>query len=47
MGICHTCTCRKTSGTVKNLQTGALSSEADEDIQICISVPVGTVTLDL
>lgn len=47
IGICHTCTCRKTSGTVRNLHTGALSSEADEDIQICISVPVGTVTLDL
>lgn len=47
MGICHTCTCRKISGTVQNLQTGALSSEPDEDIQICISVPVGTVTLDL
>jgi len=47
MGICHTCTCRKTSGTVRNLQTGALSSEADEDIRICISAPVGTVTLDL
>lgn len=47
MGICHTCTCRKTSGTVKNLQTGAVSSEADEEIQICISVPVGTVTLDI
>lgn len=47
IGICHTCTCRKTSGTVRNLHTGALSSEADEEIQICISVPVGTVTLDL
>lgn len=47
MGICHTCTCRKTSGTVRNLQTGEVSSVADEDIQICISVPVGTVTLDL
>jgi ferredoxin-NADP reductase len=47
MGICHTCTCRKISGTVQNLQTGAFSSEADEDIQICISVPIGTVTMDL
>lgn len=47
MGICHTCTCRKTSGTVRNLQTGEISSAADEGIQICISVPVGTVTLDI
>jgi ferredoxin-NADP reductase len=47
MGICHTCTCRKISGTVRNVQTGAVSSEADEDIQLCINAPIGTVTLDL
>ncbi|MBI2382994.1 MAG: ferredoxin reductase [Gammaproteobacteria bacterium] len=47
MGICSTCTCRKTSGTVRNLLTGAESAEPDEDIRICVSVPVGTVTLDL
>lgn len=47
MGICHTCTCRKTAGTVRNLQTGELSSAPDEEIQICISAPIGTVTLDL
>ncbi len=47
MGICHTCKCRKTSGTVRNLLTGAVSAEADEEIQLCVSVPVGDVTLDL
>jgi ferredoxin-NADP reductase len=47
MGICHTCTRRKTAGTVRNLTTGAVSTGADEDIQICVSVPVGDVELDL
>jgi stearoyl-CoA 9-desaturase NADPH oxidoreductase len=46
MGICHTCTRRKTAGTVRNLITGAVST-ADEDVQICVSVPVGNVDLSL
>jgi stearoyl-CoA 9-desaturase NADPH oxidoreductase len=47
MGICHTCTCRKTAGSVRNLVTGEVSSAEEEDIQICVSVPVGHVELDL
>ena len=47
MGICHTCTCRKTGGTVRNVLTGALSEPGEQDIQICISVPAGDVALDL
>ncbi|MGV0634566.1 ferredoxin reductase [Mycolicibacillus trivialis] len=47
MGICHTCTCRKTSGVVMNLTTGAVSSADAENIQICVSVPVGDVQIDL
>jgi ferredoxin-NADP reductase len=47
MGICHTCTCRKTAGTVRNLVSGEVSSADDEHIQICVSVPVGDVELDL
>jgi ferredoxin-NADP reductase len=47
MGICHTCTCRKTGGTVRNLVSGEVSSADDENIQICVSVPVGDVELDL
>jgi ferredoxin-NADP reductase len=46
-GICHTCTCRKTAGTVRNLTTGAVSSSEDEEIQICVSAPVGDVVVDL
>lgn len=47
MGICHTCTRRKTAGTVRNLITGAVSAESYEDVQICVSVPVGNVDLSL
>jgi ferredoxin-NADP reductase len=47
MGICHTCTCRKTAGTVRNLVSGEVSSAEEEDIQICVSVPAGDVELDL
>lgn len=47
MGICHTCTRRKTSGTVRNLITGAVSTGVDEDVQICVTVPVGDVDIAL
>jgi ferredoxin-NADP reductase len=47
MGICHTCTRRKTAGTVRNLVTGAVSTAPDDDVQICVSVPVGDVDLSL
>jgi stearoyl-CoA 9-desaturase NADPH oxidoreductase len=47
MGICHTCTRRKTSGVVKNLTTGAVSAPGEEDVQICVSAPVGDVELAL
>jgi ferredoxin-NADP reductase len=47
MGICHTCTCRKTAGAVRNVLTGEVSAEEDEDIQLCVSVPAGDVALAL
>ena len=47
MGICHTCTCRKLAGSVRNVVTGEVSSAEDEDIQICVSVPAGSVALNL
>ncbi len=47
MGICHTCTRRKTAGTVRNLVTGSVSTTPDEDVQICVSVPVGDIELSL
>ncbi|MFN8071540.1 MAG: iron-sulfur cluster-binding domain-containing protein [Mycobacterium sp.] len=47
MGICHTCTRRKVSGMVRNLTTGAISTADDDAVQICVSVPVGDVDIDL
>lgn len=47
MGICHSCTCRKTSGVVRDLRSGQLSSAGEEDIQICVSAAVGDVSLDI
>lgn len=45
MGICHTCTRRKTHGVVRNVTTGALSTADDDAIQICVSVPAGDVEI--
>jgi len=47
MGICHTCTRRKVSGAVRNLTTGAVSTGPDENVQICVTVPVGDVDIAL
>jgi ferredoxin-NADP reductase len=47
MGICHTCTCRKSAGAVRNALTGEITDGEDEDIQLCISVPAGDVALEL
>jgi stearoyl-CoA 9-desaturase NADPH oxidoreductase len=47
MGICHSCTRRKTRGAVKNLITGAVSSAEQEDVQICVTVPVGDTDIAL
>jgi ferredoxin-NADP reductase len=47
MGICLTCTSRKTEGTVRNVLTGVESSLPDEDIQICVSAPLGDCVVEL
>lgn len=47
MGICRTCTCTKVSGTVRDRVTGAVDSAAGSRIRICVSEPLGPVTLDL
>lgn len=47
MGICRTCTCRKVSGTTRDIRTGALSTDANVDVQLCVSEPIGPVTLDV
>lgn len=47
MGICFSCTSRKTSGTVRNVLTGEQSALPDEDIRICVSAPVGDCAIEL
>ena len=47
MGICFSCTSRKTEGTVRNVVTGVESDQPDEDIQICVSAPLGDCVVDL
>jgi ferredoxin-NADP reductase len=47
MGICHSCTRPKKSGVVRNLITGAVSNADGEDIQICVTAPVGDVAINL
>jgi len=46
-GICHTCKCRKLSGSVEDLRTGKVSHQPDEFIQLCVSAARSAVTLDL
>lgn len=47
MGICFSCTRRKNSGVVRNVVTGAVSSAEEEDVQICVTAPVGDVDIAL
>jgi ferredoxin-NADP reductase len=47
MGLCKQCQCIKNSGTVFNKLTGKYSESTEEVIQICVSVPVGVVSIQL
>jgi ferredoxin-NADP reductase len=47
IGVCHQCICQKKSGVVLNTKTGEYSDTGHEEIQLCISQPVGDVVLDL
>jgi ferredoxin-NADP reductase len=47
IGICNTCRCRKRSGTVEDLTTGAISSEPDQDIRLCVSLAHSDLALEL
>ncbi|GAA4531256.1 ferredoxin reductase [Amycolatopsis samaneae] len=47
MGICFSCTRVKTTGRVRDARTGEVSGEENEEIQLCVSVPVGDVEIDL
>lgn len=45
MGICFSCTKVKTRGSVRDLRSGEVSGEDGEDIQLCVSVPLGDVEI--
>ncbi|MEN9866155.1 MAG: hypothetical protein RL748_1745, partial [Pseudomonadota bacterium] len=47
IGICHSCQCIKSSGTVQNLQTGEINAEPNQLIRICISAARSELVLDL
>lgn len=47
MGICKTCTVRKPTGATQNLATGEVSRNDGDEVQICVSVALGDVDLDL
>jgi ferredoxin-NADP reductase len=47
MGICFSCTQIKTSGCTRNIKSGELNRDPHTEIQMCISVPVGDVSVDI
>ncbi|HUS23335.1 MAG TPA: ferredoxin reductase [Candidatus Binatia bacterium] len=47
IGICQSCKCRKTRGTVENLLTGRVSAEPGEWIQLCVSAARTDVVLEI
>jgi hypothetical protein len=46
-GVCHQCICKKKQGRVFNIKTKKYSDSGSEEIQLCLSVPVGHVELEL
>ncbi|MGL4305833.1 MAG: ferredoxin reductase [Mycobacteriaceae bacterium] len=47
MGICFSCTSVKKTGCTQNILTGEIDPEPNKHIQLCISVPIGDIELDL
>ena len=47
MGICFSCTAVRKTGCTRNILTGELDSEADQQIRICVNSPVGDVDIEL
>jgi ferredoxin-NADP reductase len=47
MGICRTCTCTKIAGRVRDRFTGAVDEAPMSRIRLCVSEPLGPLTLDL
>ena len=47
MGICHSCKCRVSEGTVRDLRNNEVHEIRDTDIQICIHAAAGDVALEI
>lgn len=47
MGICLTCKCELQDGRVRDTLTGEIGGVPGEEIRICVSAPVGDVSVDL
>lgn len=47
MGVCNTCAVKKLSGAVRHVVTGEVNANTDETIKVCVSVPVGDVSVAL
>lgn len=47
MGVCNTCTCAKTEGTVRNLLNGELTHEPTASIKLCVNGASTDLTLEL
>jgi ferredoxin-NADP reductase len=47
MGLCKQCSCTKTKGIVFNKLTNTYSEATTETIQICVSIPIGEVEINL
>jgi stearoyl-CoA 9-desaturase NADPH oxidoreductase len=47
MGICQSCVRVKHCGPVRDVRTGTVSSMDNEVVNLCVSVPLGDVDLDL
>ncbi|WP_051471577.1 ferredoxin reductase [Patulibacter minatonensis] len=47
MGICLTCKCTLNAGQVRDTLSGAIGGVPGEEIRICVSAPVGDVSVDL
>jgi ferredoxin len=47
MGICMTCKCKKIEGVTRDVRTGELNTDHDVEIALCVSAPIGNVSIDL
>lgn len=47
VGICHTCTLTKISGAVQDVRNGETFDQPNEQIQTCVTVPMGECVINI